>query len=302
MKKLGIVVTDPNDWTANALISEAEKRGFQTVCPDLGKLETSISRNVKHTTNGTDLSDLDAIIIRDMGSGSNDAHLFRFDVLQDLAKNGKIMINPPAAIQNAANKFHASCLISEAGIPTPHTFVTQDTDSAIEIISKLGDVVLKPVFGYKGIGIERIKDNVVLAPDGTSCPAEVYDLVSSYIGEKGIVYIQEFIENPGRDIRAFVIDGNIAGSIYRKAPDGCWINNLSQGGSPQRCELTAEQERICIDAADAIGAVYAGVDLIEGEEGCYVLEVNATPSGAGIYSSLNINVAEHILDTIENRL
>lgn len=302
MKKLGIVVTDPNDWTANALIQEARKRGFETCCPDLGKLETCIRGNIHHIADDLDISELDSIIIRDMGPGKNEAHIFRFDVLQELEENGKIMINPPAAIQNAANKFHASCLIAKAGIPTPETLLTQNTDTAIKVIEKLEDVVIKPIFGYKGIGIKRIKDEKILGPDGVRECTEIYDLVSSYIEEKGIVYIQEFIENPGQDIRAFVVNGKVIGAIYRKAPDGWWLNNLSQGGTPKECRLTAEQENMCLKAAEAIGAVYAGVDLIESEEGYYVLEVNATPSGAGIYRSLNINVAEHILDTIENRL
>ncbi|WP_340818884.1 tetrahydromethanopterin:alpha-L-glutamate ligase [Methanolobus sp. WCC4] len=302
MKKLGIVVTDPDDWTANALIQEARKRGFETCCPNLGKLETSIMKETEHTADDVNLSELDAIIIRDMGPGKNDAHIFRFDVLQELEESGKIMINPPVAIQNAANKFRASCLIAKEGIPTPDTFITQDTETALKFIEERNDVVLKPVFGYKGIGIKRIKDNVVLGPDGNREGTDACDLVSSYIEEKGIVYIQEFIENPGQDIRAFVVNGKVTGAIYRKAPDGWWLNNLSQGGTPQECKLSTEQENMCLKAAKAINAVYAGVDLIENEEGCYVLEVNATPSGAGIYRSLNINVAEHILDTIENRL
>ena len=302
MKKLGIVATDPDDWTADALVQEARKRGFKTFCLNLGKLETSIGKDIEHIADGVKLTELDAIIIRDMGPGKNDAHVFRFDVLQELEKSGKIMINPPAAIQNAANKFHASCLISKAGISTPETFVSQETETAIKVIEKMKDAVVKPVFGYKGIGIKRIKNNKVIGPDGTPEKTTVYDFLSESINEKGIAYIQEFMENPGRDIRAFVVDGKVIGAIYRKAPDGWWLNNLSQGGTPQRCELTKEQEKMCIDAAGAIGAVFAGVDIIENGDRCFVLEVNATPSGAGIYKSLNINVAEHIIDTIENRL
>ncbi len=158
------------------------------------------------------------------------------------------------------------------------------------------------MFGYKGIDIKRIKDNKVIRPDGTVEKTTVYELISNSINEKGMLYIQEFIENPGQDIRAFIVDGKVIGAIYRKAPEGCWLNNLSQGGTPRKCKLTKEQEEMCIDAAKAIGAVFAGVDIIERDEECFVLEVNATPSGAGIYKSLNINVAEYIIDAIENRL
>jgi tetrahydromethanopterin:alpha-L-glutamate ligase len=299
MKKLGIVVTDPHDWTAQALIQEAGKRGFETFCPDLGQIETSIGNSVSHKAGDVCLSELDAIIIRDMGPGKNDAHVFRFDVLRELEQSGVLIVNPPAAIQNAANKFYASCMMADAGIPTPETFVIQEAAKALEIIDKFGDAIIKPVFGYKGIGINRIKNGIVLAPDGTKDEINAEDLVNQIIDEKGMLYIQEFIENSGQDIRAFVVDGKVIGAIYRKAPQGWWLNNLSQGGTPVACELTAEQERMCIDAAETIGAMYAGVDIIESEKGYFVLEINATPSGAGIYKSLNINVAEHIITAID---
>lgn len=302
MKKLGIVVTDINDWTANALIQEARKRGFETCCLDLAKVETFIGKKIEHTADDINLSELDAIIIRDMGPGKNDAHVFRFDVLRELERSGLPVINPPSAIQNAANKFYASCLISGAGIPTPKTFATQETEKALQLIEKLGDAVIKPVFGYKGIGIKRIKEGIVIAPDGNAEETNVCNIVDRIIDKKGMLYIQEFIENSGQDIRAFVVDGKVTGAIYRKAPEGWWLNNLSQGGTPVACELTAQQERMCLDAAEAIGAIYAGVDIIECEKGCFVLEVNATPSGAGIYKSHNINVAEHIIAAIDKRL
>lgn len=302
MKQLGIVVTDRNDWTADALIKQADKSGFKTCLPDLGKIRTTIDRKTRHSTPDTDFSELDAIIIRDMGQGKNDAHIFRFDVLQELEKNGTLIVNPPAAIQNAANKFHTSCLLSEAGVPTPLTFVTQQTEEAADIIGKLGDAVIKPVFGYKGIGIKRIQGEDVINTDGSVEKNGMRKLVSSCMEEKGILYIQEFIHNPGQDIRAFVVNGNVAGAIYRKAAPGSWLNNLSQGGTSEKCELTEEQENMCIKAAEAVGAIYAGVDLIESDKGCFILEVNATPSGAGIYKSLNVNVAEYIIDTIKNML
>jgi tetrahydromethanopterin:alpha-L-glutamate ligase len=302
MKKLGIVVTDPHDWTAQALMQEAGRKGFETYYPDLGQIETSIGNSVNHKTGDICLSELDAIIIRDMGPAKNDAHVFRFDVLRELKQSGILIVNPPAAIQNAANKFYASCLMADAGIPTPGTFVSQEAEKALDIIEKLGDAVIKPVFGYKGIGINRIKNGIVLAPDGTEEKTNAKDLVKEIIDEKGMLYIQEFIENSGQDIRAFVVDGKVTGAIYRKAPQGWWLNNLSQGGTPIACKLTAEQERMCIAAAETIGAMYAGVDLIESDNGYFVLEINATPSGAGIYKSLNINVAEHIITAIDSRL
>ena len=81
--------------------------------------------------------------------------------------------------------------------------------------------------------------------------------------ERGMLYIQEFIENPGRDIRVFVVGGTAIGAIYRKAAAGSWVNNLSQGGSADRCVLTNEQKELAEKASLAIGTTFAGVDIIE---------------------------------------
>jgi len=120
-----------------------------------------------------------------------------------------------------------------------------------------------------------------------------------------MLYIQEFIENPGRDIRAFVVGGVAIGAIYRKAASGSWVNNLSQGGSADRCVLTDEQKELAEKASLAIGTTFAGVDIIEGyvkESSPKILEVNGTPSGKGIYDAWGINPAEHIVEYINNIL
>ncbi|MBN2111178.1 MAG: RimK family alpha-L-glutamate ligase [Methanosarcinaceae archaeon] len=298
MKKLGIAVTDPDDWTARTFIETANSKGLEALAVDLREAEAAIDKDRSYMAGGLDLRELDALIVRDMGAGTDDALTFRFDILRELEMEGMTVVNPPSAIQNAANKYHCSHLFSRAGIPIPGTRVVQDIETALRTLDHFQDAVLKPVFGYKGIGISRIKEGRIIRPDGTDSGDNVKGLLTSLLKERGMIFIQEFIENPGRDIRAFVIDGEVAGSIYRKAADGWWLNNLSQGGSPARCTLGDEQENICTRATEATGAVFAGVDIIEGPEGPRVLEINATPSGAGIFRVWNINVTEHIIDAV----
>ena len=138
------------------------------------------------------------------------------------------------------------------------------------------------------------------------------------LGERGMLYIQEFIENPGRDIRVFVVGGTAIGAIYRKAVVGSWVNNLSQGGRVDRCVLTDEQKELAEKASLAIGTTFAGVDIIEGfvehltkennksgstkESTTRILEINGTPSGKGIYDAWGINPAEYIIEYLQNIL
>ena len=328
MKKVGIIITDPEDWTARALTSAARKKGFSPFVLDLRTSEVSMNlatfnSQVKKSTavfkvGDVKLSDLDAIIVRDAGAGAFEGVSFRFDILRELESEGIPVVNSAEAIRNAANKYHASYLLLKAGLPVPETVAVQNVETAMKTISRFKDAVIKPVFGYKGKDIARVKDGEVQFSDRKVESSSLEVVLNRLLEERGMLYIQEFIENPGRDIRAFVVGGTAIGAIYRKAASDSWVNNLSQGGSADRCVLTEKQKEIAEKAAAAIGTTFAGVDIIEGlaehsyeknnenvsqnKENFQVLEVNGTPSGKGIFDAWGINPAEYIIKYIENIL
>ncbi len=326
MKKIGIAITDPEDWTARALINAAKEKGFSPIVLDLRKAEVRISSGVSEPASLFKaeeilLSDLDALIVRDVGAGAFEGVSFRFDILRELEAEGVKVINSPEAIQSAANKYHASYLLARAGLPVPETVAVQSVEKALKVVSRFGDAVIKPVFGYKGKDIARVKNWEIRFSDRKTGPVPVEETLEKLLEERGMLYIQEFIENPGRDIRAFVVGGTAIGAIYRKAAAGSWVNNLSQGGSSDRCVLTDEQKEIAEKASLAIGTTFAGIDIIEGpedpieninkkvkgqrsenEDGPRILEVNGTPSGKGIFDAWGINPAGHILEYLQNIL
>ena len=274
MKKLGIIITDPEDWTARALTDAARKKGFSPFVLDLRAAEVSMSSATGESAakksatvfkvGDLKLCDLDAIIVRDAGAGTFEGVSFRFDILRELEAEGIPVINSPEAIRNAANKYHASYLLAKAGLPVPETVAVQNVEAAVKVISRFGDAVIKPVFGYKGKDIARIKNEEVRFSDRKVESSSLEAVLNRLLEERGMLYIQKFIENPGRDIRVFVVGSKVIGAIYRKAAPGSWVNNLSQGGSADRCVLTEEQKEIAEKAALAVGTIFAGVDIIEG--------------------------------------
>jgi tetrahydromethanopterin:alpha-L-glutamate ligase len=329
MKKIGIAITDPDDWTARALINAATKKGFSTFALDLRTAEVRIDSTQKSMVQsqkstvhfkvgGLSLSDLDAIIVRDVGAGAFEGVSFRFDILRELEEGGVPVINSPEAIQNAANKYHASYLLAKAGLSAPETIAVQNLGAALRVISKFEDSIIKPVFGYKGKDIARIRNGEILLSDKKVESVSLEAFLGKLLEERGMLYVQEFIENPGRDIRVFVVGGTAVGAIYRKAASGSWVNNLSQGGSADRCVITNKQKELAEKASLAIGTTFAGVDIIEGFEMNLnelnntedsskdgfprILEVNGTPSGKGIYDAWGINPAEYIIEYLQNLL
>lgn len=289
MKRVGIAVTDPDDWTGVAFQNAIRQYGMHPVTFSFDDATSDISSG-KIYAGKIDLAGLDAVIVRDLGPATHNDVSFRFDILCQLKELGVAVINSPDSIAKAANKYVSSFLFRRNGIQTPKTIVTNNLDEAVTVLSSFGRAVVKPVFGYKGIGVECIRNS----ENGVKKLKELFK-------NNRLIYMQEFIPNPGRDIRVFVVNGKVAGSIYRVAPEGGWINNLSQGGSAKPCVLTDEQERLALKAAGVIGTVYAGVDIIEGDKD-YVIEINGTPSGKGIFEAcgvdVTIKIVEYLLELI----
>ncbi len=286
MKTIGIAVTDPNDWTAVALCDAVKHYGMKPVKFSFGDATADISSGRLYAGK-IDLTALDAVIVRDIGPAARNDVSFRFDTLCQLKEIGVEVINSPESIAKAANKYVSSFLFQRNGIPTPETVVTTNLNDALAALSSFGCAVVKPVFGYKGLGVERVKND-----------DRGIQKLKNLLEKNSLLYMQEFIPNPGRDIRVFVVNNKVVGSIYRIAPAGGWINNLSQGGSAKPCILTEEQKKLGLKAAEVTGTVYAGVDIIEGDRD-YVIEINGTPSGKGIFEACGVDVTMSIAEYLE---
>ena len=282
----GIVVSDPEDWTAKSLRTAFLKRGSEADFLNFSELTAFIGPEVRLTSRGVSLTDIDGLVVRDLGRGKPVDVAFRFEMLHALKDIGISVINPPEAIARAANKLGTTLALERAGVPTPVTATTSSLKAALEFLAKYKKVVSKPLFGYKGRGIVLLTE-------------EDETVLRTTLESQGIVYLQEFIhlENP-RDIRAFVVNGEVMGAIYRVAPVGAWISNLAKGGRAEPCPVTDELRDLAVRACRAVGAVYSGVDLLETSEGLKVIEVNGTPSGKGIYDALRVDVTEAIANHV----
>jgi len=285
--KVGIVVSDRDDWTAQSLMASFSRRQMDATFLDFSELKSGIGKRLDFSCGDVNLLDLDALVVRDLGRRGAVDVSFRFEALTALEELGISVINPPEAISSAANKYATSRRLHEASVPTPRTVATTSPEVAEEALHSFGAAVSKPLFGYKGKDIILLKSNK---------QADIESL-RRIVAVNGLVYLQEFIavvSGSPRDIRAFVVDGRLLGAIYRNAPLGEWISNLARGGRPTPCPKTRELEDLAVRSARAVGAIYCGVDLLESRDGLTTIEVNGTPSGKGIYEALGIDVTEAI--------
>jgi RimK family alpha-L-glutamate ligase len=234
------------------------------------------------------LEGCDAVIVRGIPRGSLEQVIFRVDVLHALVERGVTCVNGPRAIERTVDKFLASALLARAGLPTPRTIACERAEDALGAFEELGgDVIVKPLFGSMGVGMTRVDD------------ADVAQRVFGALAlERAVYYLQEALPHGGRDVRAFVVGGRVIAAIERVGPG--WRANLARGARARAAELSADEERLCLDAAEALGVDYAGVDLLRAAGGReYVLELNGIPGWRGLQAATGADVAAALVAHVE---
>ena len=198
-------------------------------------------------------------------------------------------VNTADVAEACGNKLTTATALSQAGVPQPETVVAYTPKSALEAIESLGyPVVLKPMVGSWGRLLAKINDR-----DAAEAILEHKAVLGSY--EHSIFYIQEYIEKPGRDIRALVIADEPITAIYRKSPH--WITNTARGGEGEICPLTPTLTKICQEAARAVGGGLLAVDVIEHPENGYqVNEINHTMEFHTAAPTTGIDIPNLIVD------
>ena len=164
--------------------------------------------------------------------------------------------------------------------------MTERFDEAMRAYEELGgDVVVKPLFGSLGLGISRVSDMDV-----------AYRIFRALEMTQGVYYLQEYISHDNRDIRAFVIGGEVVGSMLRTA-DG-WKTNISAGGKAEPYNLEEELAELSIEASAVIGLEYSGVDILYSEEDGepYVIELNSTPGWQGLQTVTEKNITSLVVE------
>jgi ribosomal protein S6--L-glutamate ligase len=161
-------------------------------------------------------------------------------------------------------------------------------DDLIDIIGV--PMIIKVARGSQGNG-------VVLAETRKAAKS----VVQAFYVEGVSILLQEFIEEAGgADIRAFVVGNKVIASYKRQSLDGDFRSNIHQGGKGTPIKLTDEERKTAIKAAKAMGLQVCGVDLIRSSRGPLVLEVNSSPGLEGIEAVTGRDVADSIIEYIEN--
>lgn len=290
--KLAILGTK-GSWHVERLTAAATRLGIEAQAVDFRKLVASLGpADCALELDGFDLMGVRGALVRGIPAGSLEQVVFRMDALHRLEAAGIKVINSARSIEACVDKYLATARLQGQGLPIPRTIVCEGLEEAMAAFHRLGgDVVVKPLFGSEGRGILRAETEAL-----------AYRIFWTLFKLQSILYVQEFVEHPGYDLRLFVLGKRVAAGMKRYAAHD-FRTNVAQGGSFEAYVPNAEVEELAIRAAAAVGAEIAGVDLLTGpDHRPLVLEVNSTPGFQALAQTTEVDIAAAILRHVMNAI
>lgn len=281
------VFVDAKDWHARRLEAAFAARGFEAVCVSLARAAFDHGRPLGLALPGFGGRAPVGAFVRTVAGGSFEQVTRRLGVLHALRAQGVPVCNDARAIECCVDKSMTSFLLRRAGIATPATWACESPEQALEIVRRESGrgrgLVLKPLFGSQGRGLRLIGQADDLPP-----PADV----------DGVYYLQRYIAaEPGewRDWRVLMAGGRAVAAMVRHGVN--WITNVHQGASPKSARPDKRLEALAAAAAAAVGAGYAGVDIVRDRQGRFlVLEVNSMPAWSGLQKVSRVDITQALAD------
>jgi RimK family alpha-L-glutamate ligase len=275
---------------SKGLVSRLRRRGAIVTTVPLAAIAFDTERPSGLEIPGFEHGLPDAVLVRSIAAGSFEAVTRRLGVLHALGRLGVPVWNSAQAIERCVDKSMTTFLLKDAGLPTPPTFAVEGLTGAVEIAAReleRSRLVLKPLFGAQGRGIRLIR-----ALSDLPAAVDVND----------VFYLQHYVPRAGppfHDFRVFVCAGRTTAMMSRRGAD--WITNVNRGAVPEAISGhdKAELEALAVAAAAAVGADFAGVDIVPATDGSlFVLEVNSMPAWSGLQSVAAVNIADAIAEAL----
>ncbi|HEY0068451.1 MAG TPA: lysine biosynthesis protein LysX [Chloroflexia bacterium] len=261
------------------LIGAMEQRGVEYGIIDDGDLLLDLGRPDERWGR------YDAVLCRSVSQSRGLALMY---VLESW---GVPVFNSAAVTATCNDKLLTTIALLRAGVPTPRTMIAFTPETAMQGIEALGyPAVLKPVTGSWGRLLARVNDR-----DAAEAVLEHQETLGSY--QHHIRYIQEHVDKPGRDIRAFVVGDRTICAIYRTSAH--WVTNTARGAVATNCPVTDELNDLCVRASNAVGGGILAVDVFEDRaRGLVVNEINATMEFRNSIAPTGVDIPGAMLDYI----
>ena len=284
-KKIGVIGIDKG-WSTGKLLESIENRtGFRCLI-EMQSIRFDVDRGrVYHED--IDMSDLDALIVKKIGSSYNPYNLDRLEILRYLSEQGVPIFSKPENIKKAIDRLSCTTTLRLGNIPLPPTVITEDDTEAIEAIKRFGVAVLKPLYTSKARGMM-----VVSADEAVEAVGKFHEAGNT------LYYIQKKLNLPGRDLGLIFLGGKYLGTYARVANGDSWNTTIRAGGKYQPYDPDDDIIKLAQRAQALFDLDFTSVDVAETDDGPVVFEVSAFGGFRGLQESRQINAADLYVDYV----
>jgi ribosomal protein S6--L-glutamate ligase len=287
--KIAILSRNTRLYSTQRLVDVARERGHVVRVLDPLRCYVRIAPgNMSIRYKGKAIKGIDAVIPR-IGVTST---FYGTAVLRQLEMMGVYTPNTSDSVLSARDKLRSLQILAAKGLDMPATVFGDNPDDTADVLAMLGEPphVIKLNEGSQGTG-------VVLAEKRSASQS----VIEAFRGLYANFLVQEFIaEAKGTDLRCFVVGKKVVAAMQREASPGEFRANIHRGATAKAATLSAEERRIAVRAAAALGLGVAGVDMLRSKRGPLILEVNASPGLEGIEAATGVNVAGAIIQLLES--
>lgn len=285
MKKIGVVGT-MGGWSSEKLADTVkEKTGYRLlidpkqICLDLTK--------GKAYYQGTDLTGLDALMIKKVGARYSPDLLDRLEIFRFLNEQGLKMFSSPYLIMRVLDRLSCTVTLRLGDIPMPPTTITEDRDAALEAVNEYGEAVFKPLYTSKARGM-------IVLQAGKDAKAAIEE----YNRDNSIMYIQKTIDHQGKDLGVAFLGGRYLTTYARRNVGSAWNTTTRNGGRYEAYEPSESTIALAKKAQDLFNLDFTCVDIAETDDGPYVFEVSAFGGFRGIQTAAGLDAAALYVDYV----
>jgi ribosomal protein S6--L-glutamate ligase len=289
MTKIGVVGV-PDGWSSEKLADVIhQKTGFRLLI-DMQMLSLDLVEG-KAWFEGTDITELDGLIIKKIGAEYSPDLLDRLEILRFLSERGLNTYSSPLSIMRVLDRLSCTITLKAANLPMPPTTVTEDVDAALNTVKKYGDAVFKPLFSTKAKGMMVIRDD-----------AGARSVIENFKKDNPVMYIQKKVDLHGKDMGIAFLGGEYLTTYARVKSEGAWNTTTRSGGKYESYDPPKDIIALAKRAQDLFNLDFTCVDVAETDAGPIVFEVSAFGGFRGILTANGIDAASLYADYVLERI